>query len=297
MLNSYPKVYNLGHPAIREVFDGPVTVEEKLDGSQFSFGAHGGHLKCRSKGVELDINAPEKMFVLGVEYAKKLHGACLLTEGWTYRCEFLNKPKHNTLAYDRTPKNNLCLFDVMVGFEDYADRATLEVEAARLDIDAVPLLFQGEVAGPDELEIQIDRVSYLGGAKIEGVVIKNRQKFGKDGKPLFAKYVSAEFKEIHQGEWRKNNPTPTDVRAMIAQKFCTPARWQKAVQHLAERGELTGLPNDIGPLMKEVHLDFDEECREQITAELLKWAMPEIKRQACRGLPEWYKEKLGMGNK
>jgi len=51
-LNSYPKVYNLGHAAIVHLFDEPVTVEEKVDGSQFSFALIDGELSARSKGKE-----------------------------------------------------------------------------------------------------------------------------------------------------------------------------------------------------------------------------------------------------
>ena len=32
-LPSYPKVWNLGHPHIENLFDGPVVVQEKVDGS------------------------------------------------------------------------------------------------------------------------------------------------------------------------------------------------------------------------------------------------------------------------
>jgi hypothetical protein len=45
----------------------PVIVEEKLDGSQFSFGRFGGELKCRSKGAQPNLFAPEKMFDIAVE--------------------------------------------------------------------------------------------------------------------------------------------------------------------------------------------------------------------------------------
>ncbi len=37
-INSYPSVYQLGHKAIQNIFDGKVVIEEKIDGSQFSFG-------------------------------------------------------------------------------------------------------------------------------------------------------------------------------------------------------------------------------------------------------------------
>jgi hypothetical protein len=70
--HSYPKIYNMGHPQIRELFDSIVTIEEKIDGSQFSFGIFDGELKCRSKGKEIVIDAPEKMFNQAVETIKEL---------------------------------------------------------------------------------------------------------------------------------------------------------------------------------------------------------------------------------
>ena len=36
--HSYPQIYNLGHKAIAGIFDDDVLIEEKIDGSQFSFG-------------------------------------------------------------------------------------------------------------------------------------------------------------------------------------------------------------------------------------------------------------------
>ena len=106
-MHSYPKVYNLGHPAISELFSDPVVVQEKVDGSQFSFGIIDGELKCRSKGAEIFLDNPEKMFEKAVEAIKELS----LMDGWTYRGEFLRGPSHNTLKYNRTPRHNIILFD------------------------------------------------------------------------------------------------------------------------------------------------------------------------------------------
>lgn len=36
--HSYPSIYNLGHRYIADLLTVPVIVEEKIDGSQFSFG-------------------------------------------------------------------------------------------------------------------------------------------------------------------------------------------------------------------------------------------------------------------
>jgi len=38
MIGSYPKVLALGHRYIKDILDGEHIVEEKLDGSQISFG-------------------------------------------------------------------------------------------------------------------------------------------------------------------------------------------------------------------------------------------------------------------
>jgi hypothetical protein len=37
--HSYSSIYALGHKALAELFMEPVLIEEKVDGSQFSFGA------------------------------------------------------------------------------------------------------------------------------------------------------------------------------------------------------------------------------------------------------------------
>ena len=60
--HSYPSIFALGHSALAELTLGPVVVEEKVDGSQFSFGRFEGVLRVRSKGKEMEPERPEKMF-------------------------------------------------------------------------------------------------------------------------------------------------------------------------------------------------------------------------------------------
>ena len=108
--HSYPSIFALGHRALADLLLDPVIVEEKVDGSQFSFGLfervavcdepHETVLLCRSKGAQLNLVAPEKMFIRAVDVVKELP----LHTGWTYRAEYLAKPKHNALAYDRVPE-------------------------------------------------------------------------------------------------------------------------------------------------------------------------------------------------
>ena len=60
LIHSYPTVFAIGHKMIADLFNGSVVVEEKVDGSQFSFGVIDGELVCRSKGQQIVVNAPEK---------------------------------------------------------------------------------------------------------------------------------------------------------------------------------------------------------------------------------------------
>lgn len=290
--HSYPSIFAIGHRALSELLLDPVIVEEKVDGSQFSFGLFDQDgervLRCRSKGAQLNIIAPEKMFTEAVAVAQSLD----LRVGWTYRAEYLKKPKHNSLAYDRVPEKHLIVFDINSGHEEYLSYAQKADECARLGLEIVPLVFEGIIENVEHFRSMIDRVSALGGQKVEGVVVKNYKRFGPDKKVLLGKFVSEAFKEVHAAEWKASNPTRTDIVERLIDTLRTPARWGKAVQHLRERGQIEDSPRDIGLLIKEAQADIEKECMELIAEKLAEWALPQIRRGVVRGLPEWYKDQL-----
>jgi hypothetical protein len=285
---SYPKVWALGHSGIKELLFDEVIVEEKIDGSQFSFGRFDGVLHCKSKGAEINIEYPEKMFSNAVDVVKKLD----LTDGFTYRAEYLKTPKHNVLAYDRIPKDHLIVFDISIGMEEYLVPETKLSEANRLGLECVPVLFKGSIENPASIVELLNTTSVLGGQKVEGIVIKNYRRFGIDKKILIGKYVSEAFKEVHGAEWKEANPTKNDVIAHLSASYKTPARWNKAIQHLKEAGKLTQSPKDIGALIREVQDDIEAEEKEEIKNKLYANAIQHIKRGVVGGLPEFYKEYL-----
>lgn len=291
--HSYSSIYNMGHKAIADLLKGPVYVEEKVDGSQFSFGVEeDGTIRVRSKGCEMIVDAPEKMFSLAVETVKAL--AHKLHPGWTYRGEYLRTPKHNALIYKRVPALHVILFDIETAECEFLPYQEKAAEAARLGLEVVPLLKEGIVASLDEFHALLDKESVLGGQKIEGVVVKpvGYGLYGMDKKVLMGKFVSEAFKEVHSKSWRQDNPTSGDLIASIAMEYTTQARWQKALQHLTESGIIKGTPQDIGALMKEVPEDVKRECEEEIKRKLFAFAWPHIARRVGHGLPQWYKELL-----
>lgn len=292
-IGSYPKVLQLGHPGLADLFADPVTIEEKVDGSQFSFAKIDGELHMRSKGAEIHPGAPDKMFEAAAQSVIAV--ADLLTEGFVYRAEYLQKPKHNTLKYDRIPRGHLIIFDVETAPHTFLSPLHKKTEAERIGFECIPWIDTRDVESADDVRAHLDRESVLGGAKVEGVVVKNYQRFGRDGKVLVGKYVSEAFKEVHGKEWKKSNPSGKDIRDQLGERYCAEGRWAKAVQHLRDAGQLTDTPRDIGALIKEVQADLAAEESEAIKAALFSWAFPNIQRAATRGLADWYKQRLLEG--
>jgi ATP-dependent RNA circularization protein (DNA/RNA ligase family) len=289
-VSSYPEVYQLGHKAITGIFDNSVIVEEKIDGSQFSFGVLGGELVCRSHNKQLLLDAPEKMFIKAVEIIKSIQDK--LTPEWIYRGEYLNSPKHNTLVYSRTPKNNIILFDIMTAPETYLPPQQKEGEAHEIGLECVPLLYVGKVTDFEMFKGFLERDSVLGGTKIEGVVIKNYELFTQEKKCAMGKYVSEAFKEVHDKDWKERNPTGKDFIESQILWYRTEARWNKAIIHLKEADKLEGSPKDIGLLIREIPADILKECGDEIKDALFKHFWPSIQRGIIRGVPEFYKDLL-----
>lgn len=291
-LRSYPKVWSLGHPNIAALFDGPVVVQEKIDGSQFSFGVVNGEIHFRSKGATIYPETTDKLFRGAVDTALRLFHAGLLEEGWTYRAEAMMGPKHNALQYERAPVGNLILFDVDVGLEErIGEPARLADVAARLGLEHVPVFYVGEVRSVEELKDLLTRPSCLGGM-MEGVVVKNYARWADDGKMLMGKVVAEAFREVNKTNWKKDNPSRQDVIEALIATYRTEARWQKSVQHLRESGALEESPRDIGKLIREVGQDTHAECAEEIKEALFRAFWKDIQRGITRGLPEWYKGQL-----
>ena len=239
---------------------------------------------------ENDLFYPVIQHVLSIEKA--------LPNGFVFFGETLKKPQHNTLAYERIPKNHFALFAISeYGTSKFLDNYAQLTNWAHdiLDTDVVPLIYQGEVKSYDFIKELMDNDSVLGGAKMEGVVVKNyNQPFLLGGQPIpvmAGKYVSEEFKEVHRSGWSKENTGPGRWQT-FKDGYRTEARWQKAVQHLREAGVLEGSPRDIGKLIPEIQRDITEEEKEVIKNFLWREFGSDVLRTAIRGFPEWYKNQL-----
>ena len=247
---------------------------------------------CRSKGKQLILDAPEKMFIKAVSAVRNIESQ--LAPGVIYRGEFLSSPKHNTLSYNRVPNNNIVIYDIETSYQNFLTPASLYVNAVRLGFEAVPSFYLGEIEDIKFLMDFMDRESILGGCKVEGIVVKNYAKFTTDKKVMMGKYVSEAFKEKHSVDWKERNPGRRDNIAKLIEQYSTTARFQKAVQHLRDDGRLEGSPRDIGMLMREVPADILKEDIGEIKDILFNSFWPELQRGITKGLPQWYKDQLAL---
>ena len=293
MIKAFPKIFTLGQSYILDIFQDDVEVTEKLDGSQFSFGKVNGELHFRSKGKVQFVDNPDKMFQPAINYIISIQDR--LPEGYVFNSEILNKPKHNSITYERVPRNGIAVF-AMSKFGDgsfVGSYSQLADAACTMDMDVVPCLHYGKISSIEELIVFVRAPSYLGGIR-EGVVVKNYHKpFLLGGQPIplmSGKLVSEAFKEVHRG-WSKENTGKGKWQTFV-DGYKTEARWQKAIQHLAEKGELTNSPKDIGALIKEIHRDIVEEEKQEIMNFLWREFSGEVLRKAIGGFPEWYKQQL-----
>lgn len=292
---SFAKIFTLGEIGSQDIFKEAVEITEKIDGSQFRFCINkDGNLSTFVHGSEIYKGSEDKLFKPVMEYVWSIKDR--LKERYIYYGETLCKPKHNTISYSRIPKNNFILFGVAThNGTRYMTHYQMRIIAEELEVDVVPLLFKGTIPNDQALECinkYMNSESYLGGAKIEGIVIRNlfrTQTIGAYTAPiLMAKYVSEEFKEVHKSKDCQSNGDKIYQKLM---EYRTEARWLKAIQHLRDDGKLENSPRDIGKLLKEINLDIISECKEEI-CEFLWNTYKEELRVFTSGFPEFYKQYL-----
>lgn len=294
---AYPKIWALGHAQLTDLLHGPVVIQEKVDGSQFSFGNIEGKLHMRSKGQPVGAGGKgDGMFEKAARTAELIFATGTLPEGMVVRCETLSRPCHNTLAYDRVPTGNIAVFDIEQGPMGFLAPATVQEQCKLWGIEAVPLFAYDDYTA-DQLRYHLpkwlDTTSFLGGQKLEGVVVKNYRVLTPIlQQPAFGKFVSEAFKEVHSASWKERNPGRSDKIQLLIDRYRTPARWNKSVQHARDEGVLLNEPKDIGMLIGRIKSDLLEECGDEIRQQLFKEFLDDVVKGVIRGFPEYYKQQL-----
>lgn len=271
---------------------GEIRIREKIDGSQIGFGKDPeGRLWVRSRGkilVDPLVGTVDRSSGFGpaIDYIESIKNKINPDE--FFYGEYLSRPHHGKIKYDRVPNNHIVIFESSdfdrKEFYSYDMRAEyMGFETAKeYDLDKSEMNMDGLKKAMDEA------VPMLGGERVEGLVLKNYGQSGHEGQDrgdvdvLSMKIVQEDFREVKVVKAK-------GIDAFI-ERFSTHQRYEKALQHLKEAGELDGTDADIGRLCKEVIRDTREEESHVIEPWLDAYANKAFNRGLVKDVPAWLKK-------
>lgn len=291
----YPKIISLGGKGTEEIFMDEIICEEKIDGSSVRLYNDNKILRIGShkKELSLNIDIPDaKMFKPFLIWIKENENKLLELIPNKHILFGEMSQNQNILKYNQ--KHPIILFDIAKVTEfglDFIDNYSVLVDySKRLQIPVVPLLYKGRVTDKEELMELLNKESFLGNTKVEGVVVKNYARPNRFGRELFAKIVNEDFKEIHQKVWKGQKYKA--IEEIIAEKYFTSARLQKAIQRAKEEGKYEGELRDLSYLIGDVIKDIREENGEDIKEEVFQVYWRIISRIISGRVPMEYKKFL-----
>ncbi len=280
----------------------PFIVEEKVDGSQIRGSiTKDGVITVGSKNVDFTAGkVVPKGFAKGVEQMQRALTVFKYTNAEVVLFgEYLEKPLHNALQYDRVPTGNIYLFDAKVNGK-WVTGDDLVFLAEAIGFEPVNVLASYDLLPTfKELKEYLGTTSVLGGQQIEGIVLKNRGvMIDQYGKPAFYafKLVRKEFKELNSEVWKTQRRdgihSINELIAASLEALNTKNIWNKAIQHIRDDGKAQHSMRDMQILSEYIDADIDLEYREPIEEFMFTFLRGQIKRYIMKGLPGYYKQLL-----
>jgi len=283
-------------------------VQEKLDGSQFTFVLNPEYNPEDPKSPQLlfynkggAINPTNKIFLKAMNMLNVLAKTGVISRQYVYHGEAICATNHGVVKYERMPKYYVVLYDLTTLDGKYQHPAVVDTEARRLGLEAAPVLYLNfdcsispyEVCQRLVDEIAAGKIKSLLGGTPEGVVLKH-ESFVSRGKTVATKLklVTPAFRESHAMKQHKEQATPASSIEEIGKAYSLDARFQKSYQHLRDAGKIKHVMEDALKIKEELDDDLERECRDEIMMYLWAELAPYVKRACRTGFDEWYKNKL-----
>lgn len=264
-------IVRLGHKSTVGVLNegDQIIIQEKIDGANASFKKEDGVIKCYSRNQELSEQDALRGFYNWVVSNVNLNS---IGKGYVFFGEWLVKHK---IDYGES-MNQFYLFDIYDEKEEkYLDFSNVRIAAKALDLNLIPVFYQGEYQGFDHL-MQFVGKSSLGEVG-EGIVVKNVNYKDRFGNQMFVKLVSDQFREVQKQKAPKDPNKPETSEMTFTRTFVTEARIEKFLHKFVDEGildEQFGI-EDMGVILKNMN--------PRILEDLLK--------EESDSLPEDYDEK------
>jgi len=298
-MRSYQKINGNHKKEVEGILDGNIVVEEKLDGSQFRIEIdENGIINCGSHNT--DSNEMDSSFHKVIKEAAEVFKRTKSNVGdvITIFAEFIGKNKHNAITYARVPDHFFVVFDIHI-MGEFLNRKEKQMMCDKWGVEIVPRLFDGPGAllTKEKITELLKTPSFLGHSgtydRIEGIVIKNYDKHYdfNEGHSLYGHFMCSKIVNPSFQETKSvGRPQAGDKLEALKSSVCTEPRWRKAVQHLKEKGELTGGDEDIGSLIREIMTDLETEEKDTIKDQLYKLFGKDILKASTKGFASWYQQ-------
>jgi hypothetical protein len=261
----FTDVVRLGHKSTMGVLSegDNIVIQEKIDGANASFRQVGGELVSFSRNRQLSEDNTLNGFY---QFVKELEGRIQLGEGLILFGEWTNPHK---VKYPEHQKK-FFLFDIYDTNEGkYLPFSTVKRVANALNLNLVPVFYEGEYKGFDHLQSFVGKTE-LGGMlgdipTGEGIVVKNTDYTDRFGNQMFVKLVTDAFREVQ----KQKAPKDPKVEATQEQKFVdqtvTTARIEKFLHKFVDEGildEQFGI-EDMGTILKNMNTRIHEDIMKE----------------------------------
>ena len=307
-MSSYKKLPSIDHGFGKDLgkfTSDRVIIQEKVDGSQLTIFREGDILKFYNKGsvcnvknfvfIDAYLQLKLEYFEEGLYYhgeslpnKMKKKGDCVIYRPNT--CEYLRLPRYNFIVYEivrldgtiLTPDemSEKCLKHGLEMVKIYYDSLGSSSLSGKSYNEYISDLLEGMNEGLVESGL---------GLKPEGVVFKvlNRNVNERKVTTRF-KFVRPEFSEMNLSKKKKLvDVLDVDYAREIGKLFDVPARRDKAIQHLKEKGKWKDdLYMNVGPMIEELDVDLLKERSDEIKdllfirycSEILKSSRGDVKK-------------------
>lgn len=275
----YLDIVRLGHKTTVGVLNvgDMILIQEKLDGANASFKRNGDIVEAFSRNTQL---SPENNLRGFYEWTQTLDPSELL-DGVIYFGEWLVKHK---LDYG-VNANQFYLFDIYNEFlAEYVDFSMVKDESKRLNLNLIPLFYEGEYVSFDHLQTFVGK-SVLG-AEGEGIVVKNVKYKDNYDKQCFVKLVTDSFREVQKQKAPKD-PNFQSVEMNFVNECLTKARVDKLLHKLVDENlldESFGI-EDMGTILKHLGNRVYDDIMKEETDSLESFEEKDIRKCIGKKLP------------
>jgi hypothetical protein len=289
-MKKYTDVVRLGHKTTVGVLSvgDEIVIQEKLDGANASFKLEDGKVVAFSRNTQL---SPENNLRGFYEWTQTID-PIKLSQGDIYYGEWLVKHK---LDYGSN-MNQFYLFDLYDELiQEYVPFSKVRDESKRLDINLIPVFYEGLYQSYEHLE------SFIGKSILrnngEGIVVKNVKYIDRYGRQLFVKLVSDDFREVQKQKAPKDPNFQSEEEKFVSECL-TDARVEKMIYKLVDEGildEAFGI-EDMGLILKNLGNRIYEDIMKEESDSLDKYEDNDIRKCIGKKLPLIVKGIIGERN-